>query len=127
MAASMTFTYDDAAAIKKIIVAWTSAAGGGVAGTTKKITGSLIKGVTDPDGTAVPTDDYDIVITDPEGVNVLGNAQDDLVDRDTANTEEVYFELTTVGYPVVCDKLTITVAAAGDTKSGQLILYYRAA
>lgn len=131
---SMTFTYDELGGIRKIIADWVSDdATGAVSGTTKKITGQLIKGVTDP-GAAAPTDNYDIVITDEESANVLGNCMDDLQDRDTANTETVYFLVSNLAttdpggavHPVVCDKLTIAVSNAGNSKTGQLILYYRA-
>lgn len=130
---AMTFSYDELGAIGKIIVDWTSDdATGAVSGTTKKITGTLIKGVTDPGATA-PTADYDIAITDEEGVNVLGNCVDDLADRHTSTTEEVYFLVSNLAatdpggniHPVVCDKLTVSVTNAGNSKEGQLILYYR--
>lgn len=124
---SMAFAYHKVHHIKKIIVDWVSDdAAGTASGTTEHISGVLLKGVTDPSGTAAPSDDYDIVITDPEGVDVLGASADDLVDRDTANTECVYFDLATGSYPVVCDKLTISVSAAGNSKEGQLILYWKA-
>lgn len=134
---AMTFTYDDGldrtganGRIRKVIVEWTSDdTTGSVTGTTEKIVGELIKGVTDP-GSAAPTDDYDITITDEEGADVLGASLDNLGDRDTANTEVVYFGLTdgtvnTSAFPVVCDKLTIAVTNAGNSKTGQLTLYYR--
>lgn len=127
---AMTFTYHDSPEypVKKIVCDWTSDADGDAAATTKKVRGRLIKGVTDPSATA-PTDNYDIVITDEESFNVLTNCGDDLADRDTANTEEVYF-LVTDGttaiavHPAVNDALTITVSNAGNAKSGQFILYY---
>lgn len=137
---SMTFTYDETDAIRKILVDWTSDdTTGAVSGTTKKIVGTLIKGVTDPGATA-PTDNYDINITDEEGLDVLlpcrtaGNLGD-LMNRDTANSEQVYFAvlsndaspLATSIQPVVCDKLTVAVTNAGNSKLGQLILYYRGA
>jgi len=133
---SMTFTYEDEGAIRKIIADWVSDDSAGTAsGTTKKIIGSLIKGVTDPGSTA-PTDDYDITISDEEGVNVLAACQSNLTNRDTANSEQAYFlvldaaagtPLAQSVHPVVCDKLTIAVANAGNSKTGQLIIYYRAA
>lgn len=135
-AQSSTVTYDDGqdgagyrAGIRRVLVDWTSASDGSVTITTRKIVGSLIKVVTDPSATA-PTDDYDIVITDPEGANVLGASVDDIDNRDTANTEVVYVNLTDgtvklAEYPVVCDVLTISVTNAGSAKLGQLILYYR--
>lgn len=136
---SMAFTYDDGhdgaghrGSIRKVIADWVSDdSTGAVTGTTRKIVGRLIKAVTDP-GAAAPTDDYDIAITDPEGVNVLGNCQNSLDNRDTANSEEVYLYLknadaTPIGIaalPVVCDALTIAITNAGNSKAGQIILYY---
>jgi len=83
-------------------------------------------------GDDAPTANYDIVVTDSDSVNVLGNTDDDLLNRHTSNTEEVYFRVKNVlatpegisMSPVVCSKLTVTVAAAGDTNSGTLVLYY---
>jgi len=130
---SMTFAYDKIGTIRKIIIDWTSdSATGAVSGTTKKITGTLLKGITDPGATA-PTDNYDIVVTDEEGVNVLGNCVDDLANRDTSNTEEVYFLVSNLAatdpagntHPVVCDKLTFTITNAGNSKTGQIVIYYR--
>lgn len=131
----MTFTYDDEGAIRKVIADWVSDdATGAVSGTTKKITGTLIKGVTDPGATA-PTDNYDIALTDEESVDVLAACQSDLTNRDTANSEQVYFLVKDAAgtplaqslHPVVCDKLTVAVTNAGNSKTGQLVLYYRAA
>ena len=134
---AMTFTYDDgidpvgrAANVCKVIADWTSDGSGNASGTTRKVVGELIKGVTDP-GSPAPTDNYDIVVTDEEGVNVLAACDDDLIDRDTTTTEEVYFLLKDHAgsplaqslRPAVCDKLTITVSNAGNATKGQLILY----
>lgn len=139
---AMTFTYDDGndgagnfGGVKKVLVSWTSdSATGAVSGTTRKIVGALIKGVTDPGATA-PTDNYDIAITDEEGVDILTSciAASTLANRDPANTEEVYFflknaddsPLSMPAYPVVCDALTVAVTNAGNSKQGQLILYYK--
>jgi hypothetical protein len=141
---SMTFTYDDGAdgagrrgSIRKVIADFvTDSATGSVAGTSRKISGELIKIVTDPGATA-PTDNWDVVLTDEEGVDLSVNMDDAaiaaLIARDTANTEETYLCLfdTAAGtsrvaaFPVVCDKLTITVNNAGNAKTGQIILYYR--
>lgn len=140
---SMTFTYDDGpdgggklGPIHKVIAEFTTdSATGSVAGTTRKINGELIKIVTDPGGTA-PTDNYDIVLTDEEGADLSVHMDDvaiaALIARDTANTEETYLPLEdTAGtgriaaWPVVCDTLTITINNAGNSKTGQIILYYR--
>ena len=131
---AMTFAYEETlAAMTRVVCSWTSDADGDAAGTTKKLAGRIVKGITVPSAVAAPTDNYNIVLTDEQGVNLLTNSQDDLQARDTANTEEVYFplELGTAAanvyagnaYPVFCEALTVTVSAAGDTKSGTLYLY----
>lgn len=135
---AMTFTYDRGqdgegrrGGVEKVLIDWTSdSLTGAVSGTTQKIVGRLIKGVTDP-GSATPSDNYDVNITDEEGVDVLAACSADLTNRDQSNTEEVYFTLKdTAGtsniaaFPVVCDKLTVAVTNAGNSKTGQIILYY---
>lgn len=132
---AMTFAYDDGydkggrgGTIRKITCSWTSDASGDAAGTTLKVNGFLLKGVTNP--TDGPTASYDIVLTDDEGANLLSGSFDDLADRHTSNTETVHFNLTDgaapiAAYPAVCSTVTVTVAAAGDTKSGVLVLYYK--
>lgn len=129
---TMSFTYEDSLkdGIHRVIADWTSDGSGNASGTTTKLVGELIKGVTNPDDSAAPAADYDITVTDADGVNVLGSSADDLADRHTSNTECVYFNLTNgttpiAAYPVVSGKLTIAVANAGDTKQGQLILYLK--
>lgn len=140
-AQSATVTYDEGVdgagkvgTLKRIVIDWTSDGSGAVSTTTRKIVGTLVKVQTDPGATA-PTDNYDIALADSEGVNVLAGIQNTtaLGARDTGNTEETYLHLlnadmTPIGiaaYPVVCDTLTISVANAGDTKVGQIILFYR--
>lgn len=127
----MTFTYDTEGPIKKVLIDWTSDdTTGAVSGTSRKVSGYLIKAVTDP-GAAAPTASYDIAITDEESVNVLTACDDDLVDRHTSNTEEVYFlvkdhagtPLAQSLRPAVCDKLTFAVTNAGNSKNGQIVLY----
>jgi hypothetical protein len=131
----VTFTYDDGydkdgrgGVIRTITASWTSNGSGAAAGTSLKINGLLLKGVTNP--TDSPTDDYDIVLTDADGANLLTGCADDLTDRDTTNTETVHFNLTDgtapiAAYPAVNSTVTVTVAAAGSTKSGVLVLYYK--
>lgn len=135
---SMTFTYDQGVdglgqrgRYQKVTVDWTSDASDGTCtGTSKKIVGRLVKAITDPSATA-PTDNYDIQITDEQSNDVLGGVQSTLGNRDTANTEEVYFLVKDAAgtplaqsiHPVVCDKLTVAITNAGNSKVGQLVLY----
>ncbi len=131
---SMYFTNPKAGEYCKVVVTWVSDdATGAVSGTTPfEVWGELVRVVTDPGAAGLaPTDNYDIVLTDSEGVNLLGLSHDDLVDRDTANTEQVYPALrpdaaTTVSaYPVVGGAITIAIAAAGNSNAGEIILYVR--
>lgn len=140
---STTVTYDDGvdgsglrASVRKVLIDFTTDdTTGSVAVTLRKIVGELIKIVTDP-GSVAPTDNWDVVLTDEEGVDLSVHMDDvaiaALIARDTANTEETYLPLEdTAGtgrvgaWPVVCDKLTVTVNNAGNSKTGQIILYYR--
>jgi hypothetical protein len=133
---ALTFTYErEVGGIARVIAAWTSDGSGDASGTTAvRVCGRLVKATTDP-GSAAPTDNYDITITDDEGVNVLTACQSSLLNRDTANSEEVYFlvldaagtALAQSVHPVVCSALTFTVANAGASKTGQIILYVQGA
>lgn len=135
----MVFTYDDGGDgkgghcnVRKVIADWVSDASAGTAsGASRKIVGRLVKCVTDP-GSPAPSDNYDINITDEQGIDVLAACQSALADRDTANSEEVYFLVKdTAGtplaqsiHPVVCNALTVSITNAGNSKTGQIILYY---
>lgn len=124
MAALCTITeYNDKSrSVKKIKWAWTSHTDGTVSGvgtTTGIFDGKLITLVTDPDGVAAPSDDYDIVINDADGLDVLVGAG---ADRDTANTELV--AEASLG-AVSASTLELVIANAGDTKKGVVWLFIR--
>jgi hypothetical protein len=137
---SMTFTYDDGTdaslvrpGVRRVFVNWTSdSATGSVTGISRKIVGELIRAVTIPSGTAAPSNNYAIAVTDESGVNVLGGCDANLAARSSASTQEVYFfETSHAGtpaamavFPTVCDQLTIAVTNAGNSKQGQIVLYY---
>ena len=140
---SATVTYDDGidgdgrfGGVKKILIDFTTDdTTGSVAVTTRKIVGELIKIVTDP-GSAAPTANWDVVLTDEEGVDLSVHMDDvaiaALIARHESTTLETYLPLEdTAGtariaaWPVVCDRLTVTVNNAGNSKTGQIILYYR--
>lgn len=134
MAAVVALTYDGdpdvlhgPQKVRKIILDWTSHTDGAASATTKKIAGRLLKAVTNPGATA-PTASYDINITDPEGNDVLAGAVNNITNRHTSTTEEVYFAANIANVPgggvVVCEPLTIAVTNAGDSKVGKLILYW---
>lgn len=94
--------------VQKIRVTLTGdASTGAMPNTTLELNGYIMKIVTNPGSTA-PTDDYDIVITDEHGVDVVGGL---LLNRDTANSEQVYPVIgSTPAIPVwVCGTHTMTV------------------
>lgn len=134
----ITFAYDDgydgsgrAHAMRKVICSWSTDGSGDASGTTAKLVGTLVKATTNPaDG---PTDNYDITLTDEDGINILSSCDDDLADRDTTTSEEVYFLVKDHAgspvaqsiQPVICGPLIVTVAAGGSSKSGVLNLFLR--
>ena len=136
---SMTFTYDDGVCgaglrvrQRVVICSWVSdSATGAVTGTSRKVCGRLVKAVTVPSGTAAPTDNYDIAITDEQSLDVLTGVQSTLQNRDTANTEQVYFlvldaagtALAQSAHPMVSNTLTVAVTNAGNSKAGTIYLY----
>jgi hypothetical protein len=137
---AMTFTYDDGVCgaglrtrYRTITVVWTSdSASGGVAGTTRKICGRIVKAITfDTAGGSSPSNGYAIAITESgSGANVLTPCQSTLASVANASTVQTYFLIkdstgTPVAQamgPIVQDKLTITVSSAGNSKNGTLIL-----
>lgn len=124
MAETATFTYDTTGPIKRILLDWTSAADGTCSGVTRKVSGYILAGITDP-GAAAPTANYDIVLNDDETVNILGNCNDDLADRHTSTSERVDFIIDgtgSAGHPAVCSTIAVEISNAGDSKTGQLII-----
>lgn len=115
---TVTFLTDDAAGTATI--------------DTRKIVGECIKIVTDP-GSAAPTANWDVVVTDENGLNPFAGCQNaaTLLARHTTNTEQTYLQLLDSGtvalsaFPVVQGVLTIAVANAGNAKTGTIKLYYK--
>lgn len=93
---------------------------------TQPIDGELIAIETNPAAGAVaPQDDYDITITDAEGLDVL---QSCALNRDTANTEMAAIVFGTYFHPVVSLSDTLTLAISGnnvDSAAVKIKLYYR--
>jgi hypothetical protein len=105
---------------RKVRFAWTSSAGGAAdATTTAAFDGKVVGLTTDPDGVAIPTDNYDIAITDANGDDVLLGAG---LNRDTAVTEHV--AEASLG-AVAGSKLTLAVTNAGNATQGVVVLFIR--
>ena len=81
-----------------------------------KVKGSIVKIVTNPSSTA-PTASYDIYIYDKDGVDVC---QGNLTDRSATLTEQYIPDP-----PIWVDgELTLSIANAGDGKSGEIEIYF---
>ena len=133
--AAMTFQYDDVGTVKKIIIDWLSDDGGAASAfDTKKISGFLLKGVTNPaDGADQPDDNYNLSLTDPEGGNILGNCAANLLLRDDTLIQTVDFIIRDLAAadacgsgerPCVSDVITVNLSAAGNALQGRFILYW---
>jgi len=120
-AGTVTTTEVTKPSVKKVTFAWTSSAGGAAdATTTAFFDGKLIGLTTIPAAAgSAPTDNYDIVVNDSDGHDVLLGAGQN---RDTATTE--YVAETSLG-AVASSKLTLAITNAGATKAGTVILYIR--
>jgi hypothetical protein len=132
MAGSATITYSKSrAGMKSVTWAWTSDASGNVNGTdTVAISGEAVRFVTKPDGTLAPTDLYDVVVNDAQGIDLAAGS---LANRATATTQ-VAFPVSEVtvnarNYAVTQaafdGPLSLSITNAGNAKSGTLVLYYR--
>lgn len=109
--------------------AWTTTS----AGTASDATGATIKdqiagkyvvmAVTAPDATDYPDDNYDIVVTDENGADLMGGV---LLNRDSANTEQATPYIGALYGPrPIAGAITLTVTNAGSGKSGTTVLYLK--
>lgn len=121
MAGTVTVSERGHTSVKKITWAWTSDASGNAdLVTTMAYDGVIQRLVTVPAaGGAAPDDNYDVVILDADGFDVLLGAG---ADRDTANTEQV--AASSLGV-VAGDVLNLQVSGAGNANSGTVHLFIR--
>jgi hypothetical protein len=134
MAGSITETYktDPRTGIRKVTLDWTADGSGNVSGinTTQFDAGEIMRVVFIPDGGGTQPDaDYDVTLEDPDNVDVLLGRG---VDRSQTATEQVipilddgqataqYF-----GRPVAIGPLELTVAGAGASNGGTVIIYWK--
>lgn len=127
MAGTLTVTRDprrmpsSGRLVERISIAWTSTAGGAADVEIDNLYGYLVKVVTDPDGTDVPTANYDITLIDENSVDA---AESLLINRSDTLTQTVYPVASGATTPVfLCGTHTFTVANAGASKSGVCVLY----
>jgi len=139
---SMTFSYEEIpdqggrqTGIRRLICDFvTDDSAGTASGSTAVVSGEFIKVVTDP-GSAAPTANWDVVVTDENGLSPFAVCQNaaTLLARHTTNTEQTYLyilnaDTTPIGiaaFPIVAGSLTVAVANAGNSKTGRIVFYYR--
>lgn len=120
-AMSVTIAETRHTVVKKLKFTWVSASDGTASGATTFSYDGKIENLTTVPAAAgsAPTDNYDLTLTDADGVDVLAGGG---ANRDTANTEQVVASSLGV---VAGSVLTLNVSNAGDTKGGVVYVYIR--
>lgn len=122
MAGTVTVSEKRFGSVKKVTFTWSSSAGGAADGaTTYAYDGEILEAVQFPDGGGTqPTNLYDVVVNDADGIDVLGGLGANL--SNAANTIKQFKD----GLLCVAGSaLTLAVTNAGDAKGGKVILYIR--
>lgn len=109
-----------------LIVTWVGDVANGTVPATalSSFSGYIIKTVTDP-GSPAPTDLYDIVLSDTDGLDVMGGT---LMDRSTTVTQQAYPLLATSYYrpAFVCTTVTFTLTNNSvNSATGVLRIYIK--
>lgn len=136
MAGSLTITTQNlyrgpARPVMKIMLAWTCTAGGAVSGNyTDYVSGELLRVVFIPGGGGnAPTNLYDIVLNDENGLDILAGQGANLSSTVTTNVIPGVpvkdGTSTFTGAVSLDDKLELQVSNAGASKTGTVILYVR--
>ena len=104
---------------------WTSdASGDSVATSDWSINGYICKVITNPGPTA-PTADYDITLTNEDGVDVVHGV---LADRHTTTSEEIIpvpgDNATVYGCSIAIGRITLNVSNAGNAKNGKVTVIF---
>ena len=114
-------------AIKTLTFNWISDAAGADSETTGRIVGLLL-GVQFVPGTTTPSDLYDVTVTDSRGLDILCGLGANL----SNSASKFYCPIIlngasgTLGSLVPVEgPLTLTVAAAGDSKTGTVVLFFK--
>lgn len=115
--AGVTITESSSSTLKKITFAWYSNASGAASGaTTARYTGVVARVIFDPDGTDIPSDNYDVVINDQNSYDILNGRG---ANRDSVTNTYIDSSFSAI----VNSKLTISVTNGGALKRGQVFIY----
>jgi hypothetical protein len=115
--------------IEKIRASWTSD-GSGAQSQSINIYGVILRVVTDP-GSAAPTDNYGVTLTDANNIDLFASQG---ANRDTSNSEHfcpglAFTDGTTTSVMPISHygAATLAVANAGDSKTGEVVIYVKKA
>lgn len=116
----MAITETKKTGIYKIDYTWASSSAGAASETTSySYNAQPMRVIFDPDGGATqPTDQYDVVINDDDGYDILHGLGANL-----SNSANVYKTNSDGMGAFMSTKLTFSVSNAGDTKGGRIVLY----
>ena len=93
------------------------------------VSGQIVRVVSVPSASAAPTANYDVTLTDADGVDVLAGQGANLSATLSANVcpgTPLKDGTTTSVLPLVVDSiLTLNVSNAGDSKAGKVVIYVR--
>lgn len=120
MAGTVSSTETTHTSLKRIKFVWiSSAAGAADATTTAKFDGEIVMVATAPGtGGTQPTDDYDLVITNADGVDMLAGQG--------ANRDNVATEIIASGLGGFSgEAVTLGITNAGNTKAGTVYVWIR--
>lgn len=129
MAGSTTVTHYAQGALRRIQIDWTADAAAATVPNTvlPAIEGELLAVETNP-GAVAPTDNYDFVVNDAEGLDRLNGAGQN---RDTTTTESaaIAFTSTSIPIPVDADDVLTLVISGNSVNSatGRIVVFYRPA
>jgi hypothetical protein len=116
--------------VVKHTFSWVSdASGNATVPSTVAVSGAIARVVFIPSAVVAPTDNYDVTLTDADGIDVLAGQGTDL---DTAVASSVCPGIplkdgttTAVVVTIVDSILTLNVSGAGDAKAGKVVVYVR--
>lgn len=124
---AVTVTYSETRFIQKINMSWTSDVAGAATGSTKKISGRIVRVTIVPSGVDVPTENYTLLINDADNIDVLMGYGAAGLSATLSRTIVPRINDAVLGqpsYPVVVDgNLSFVIAGAGNTKSGTVSIY----
>jgi hypothetical protein len=131
MAGTVTWTFTTSRTVNTMTADWTASSSGVVPSLdSETVSGEILRAVFNPDsGATAPTNNYDVTLTDADGIDILagqGANQSSGTVASIVPAETMLTGNTSGAAPfAVNGPLTLAVANAGASNGGILRLYYR--